>query len=88
MGYNRKGPPIEGFGYSKSFGKIHSENDVYRKAKGLLDPQKPFDIVNIRLNKSGDSRISKPCPCCSAFLETVGCRNVYFSTDDGFAKVV
>jgi len=88
MGMNRKGPPLEGFGYSQDFGKIHSENDVYRKAKGIIDYQKPFDILNIRLNKNGSLRMSKPCSCCSAFLDVVGCRNIYFSTNDGFAKVV
>jgi hypothetical protein len=88
MGFNRKGPPLEGFGYSKEFGKIHSENDVYRKTKGIIDHSKPFDIVNIRLNKRGQLRLSKPCSCCANFLRVVGCRHVYFSTNDGFAKVI
>jgi hypothetical protein len=88
MGFNRNGPPLDGFGYNKDFGKIHSENDVYRKAKGIIDPQKPFDIINIRLNKRGELRLSKPCNCCMNFLEIVGCRNIYFSTNNGFAKML
>lgn len=86
-GFNRPGRPLDGFGYPES-GKIHSENDAYRKARGILESQKPFDIINIRLSKSGDLRMSKPCSCCNSFLSVVGCRNVYFSTDSGFAKLV
>ena len=86
-GFNRSGPPLDGFGYNKKFGKIHSENDAYRKAKGLLDPQRPFDIVNIRLNKQGEMRLSKPCNCCHNFLSVVNCHSVYFSTKIGFAKI-
>lgn len=88
MGMNRKGPPPAGFGYNQEFGKIHSETDAYKKAKGIIDPSKPFEIVNIRLNKKGNLRMSKPCRCCSSFLDAVGCRSVYFSTNDGFAKVI
>lgn len=88
MGFNRKGPPLEGFGYSQEFGKIHSENDVYRKAKGIIDHSKAFDVVNIRLNKRDQLRLSKPCSCCSNFLGVVGCRHIYFSTNNGFAKVI
>ena len=86
-GFNRMGKPLEGFGYNKEFGKIHSENDAYRKAKGILDPQRSFDVVNIRLNKQGIMKLSKPCNCCHSFLSVVGCANVYFSTNIGFAKI-
>ncbi len=85
-GVNREGTPLEGFGYPE-FGKIHSENDAYRKAKGVLNNQKSFEVVNIRLNKQGETRLSKPCECCYAFLGVVGCRDVYFSTEEGFEKV-
>lgn len=87
-GFNRQGKPPAGFGYNPEFGKIHSETDAFRKAKGILDFNKPFDIVNIRLNKRGALRLSAPCSCCSLFLNVVGCRNIFFSTNDGFAKVV
>lgn len=86
-GFNRSGEPIPGFGYNKDFGKIHSETDAYRKAKGLLDTSKHFDVVNIRLNKASFFKLSKPCRCCYHFLSAVGCRNVYFSTEKGFKKM-
>lgn len=86
FGMNREGTPINGFGYPE-FGKIHSETDAYRKAKGLLDSQAPFDMVNIRLSKQGFLRLSKPCSCCHAFLSMVGCRSVFFTTDQKFGKI-
>ena len=68
--------------------KVHSETDAYRKAKGLLDSANTaFEIVNIRLNKAGDLRNSKPCECCQNFLGVVGAAKVWYSTATGFAKV-
>jgi hypothetical protein len=88
VGFNRSGSAVEGFGYGSEYPqKIHAENDVYRKARGILDFGKPFDVINIRLNKRGEVRISKPCECCLNFLSAVGCRNVYFSTEVGFARM-
>lgn len=86
-GMNRAGkPPVKG-GYNQAFGKIHSETDAYRKARGILDHDKPFEVVNIRLNKRNKLRISKPCKCCYNFLQQLNCKAVYFSTEVGFAKV-
>ena len=84
-GVNRPGPPPPR-GYNMEFGKIHSEIDAFRKAKGILDPNKPFEVVNLRLNKQNQLRMSKPCTCCSAFLQTLNCNSIYYSTDTGFKK--
>jgi hypothetical protein len=86
-GMNRAGPPPVGLGYNTEFGKIHSEIDAMRKAKGILDPNSPVDIVNIRLNKQSELRLSKPCRCCAGFLELLDVRYVHFSTDIGFARL-
>ena len=71
------------FYYDRS--KVHAEACAYKKAKGLLSNE-PFEIVNIRLSKSGDLRLSKPCICCVNFLTVVGATSVWFSTADGFLK--
>jgi tRNA(Arg) A34 adenosine deaminase TadA len=83
MGLNRLGDSLI-HGYPRR-SKIHSEVDVYRKVRGILVP-KPWDMVNIRLNKTSELRNSQPCTCCQQFIRAVGVRNVYFSTNDGFAK--
>ncbi len=86
FGYNRCGKPPHGFGYA-DFHKIHSETDAYRKAKGVLDKFKYFEMINIRIGKNNDLKISKPCKCCMNFLKTIKCSKVYFSTDKGFFKL-
>jgi hypothetical protein len=86
FGLNRAGPPP--IGYLK-YQKIHSEYIAWRKAKGLLNKNKTFDIINIRLNKKNDFRLSKPCICCNNFLKSVGCKNIYYSVEENnaFAKM-
>lgn len=80
-----KVPPMIQFGYSKTSG-WHAEVNAYRKAKGILE-NGPFEMINIRLNRQGHLRLSKPCPCCHMFLTELGCKAVYFSTEVGFAKL-
>lgn len=83
-GCNRRGPPLIGY---PSYGKIHSECDAYNKAKGLLIRNRPFEVLNIRLNKSGQLKMSKPCNCCYNFLFNAGCRRIWYSTELGFDKI-
>lgn len=87
FGRNRPGKPYyDKFGYT-TLSKIHAEHDAYRKIKGLLNNSRTFDILNIRLNRQGKMRLSKPCSCCAIFLKFMGCKNVIFSTDCGFARI-
>ena len=84
-GINRRGNPLTEYGYP-GYGKIHSENDAYRKSKGLLGSGK-WEAVNIRLSKKGLLRMSLPCPCCVSYLKEFGCTAVTATTDHGFVKV-
>jgi hypothetical protein len=95
-GYNRseKEPP-KTFGYHDRFGGndwyipgTHSEVDAYRKAKGLMNKNKPFEIINIRLNRQGEIRLSAPCKCCHQLLQEFGCKTFYYTTDVGMSKIV
>lgn len=83
---NRTGPPLTHRGYPPS-GKQHAEPLAWFKARGLLTSHRSIEAVNIRLNRQGELRLSKPCACCYSFLHSVGCRTVWFSTDAGFAKI-
>jgi hypothetical protein len=83
-GTNCSGPPL--IGYEK-WQKIHSESRAYFKARGLLDKNRHFDVVNIRFNKSGKMLLSKPCKCCISFLKFLGCHAIWFSTEAGFARL-
>ncbi|MFA5132666.1 MAG: hypothetical protein WC444_05090 [Candidatus Paceibacterota bacterium] len=86
VGYNRSADPLIYHGYPK-YGKIHSETDAYRKAKGILNQNKTWEVLNVRMSKKGILKNSKPCPCCSAYLRELGCRDVWFTTGNGIAKM-
>jgi hypothetical protein len=88
-GTNRSGPPLKMFGYQEHQ-MIHSENQAYKRAKGLLDKTDTFQVVNIRLNSKGEVKNSKPCQCCINFLNGLGCNSIWFSTTgtETFSKIL
>lgn len=77
--------------YSKFYtrnSKTHAEASAYKKAKGLLDPSSSFEVVNIRLNRTGELRNSAPCSGCYSLLQVMGASKVWFTTREGiFDKV-
>ena len=82
-GTNAAGKDIYSHFYAET-ALIHSECAAFKRAKGLLDRSKPFDMVNIRLNRQDELRNSKPCKCCSAFLSLFNCNKVYFTNGNDF----
>ena len=60
--------------------KMHAELHAYHKANVTT----PFEIINIRLNKSGGLRLSKPCYPCFKLLTTLGCRRFWYTDESGF----
>ena len=88
FGTNRCSYPLTNFGYSK-YTKMHSETDVYFKAKGIMEKNKPFSVVNIRLTKTSRVAMSQPCSCCVNFLSRMGCKDVWFTTNvNNFACII
>ena len=68
--------------------KLHSEIAAFKKAKGILIKNEPFEIVNIRLNKNKELRLSKPCICCFRIMQELGCSKFYYSCNFGFLKLI
>lgn len=66
---------------------VHAEVVCFRKARGLLDTRKPWEMVNIRLTRHNEIALAKPCPCCYGFLKAVGVSRVWFTTYEGFASL-
>ena len=86
-GTNRASSALTQLGYA-GHTKMHSEVDCYFKAKGILDKDSSFEIVNIRLTRTNRIANSTPCRCCSAFLKSVGCKRIWFTTSiDNFACI-
>lgn len=81
-GCNRRSEPLQHLGY-QPYMKIHSETDAYFKARGLLDKNRSFDVINIRLTKTNKVVRSDPCKCCYAFLRKAGARKIFFTTNLG-----
>lgn len=86
VGTNKAATPL---GQYPKTSKIHSEPDAYFNSIYKLDKTKTFDLVNIRLSKTNEFKISAPCKCCYSFMEKLNCRNVYFTVEGNlnFAKI-
>jgi len=72
-------PVAKRFGHR--FENIHSEIDACTRF--AIDYSKVY-LVNIRLNKWGEIKMSKPCICCTGWLTTLGVKKVIYSTESGF----
>src|SRR5690606_38750264 len=69
VGLNKQETPPLHYGYHDKVSepKIHSELDAYRKLrKRVRINQTDWELVNVRLNRSGEIKISKPCRVCEA----------------------
>ena len=77
--------PVRGY---PSNAKIHSEVCAIRRA-GLNSKKNNvgFSVVNIRINRFGAFRRSKPCSCCEFYLRLFGCREVWYTTYSGFERM-
>lgn len=90
MGLNRRHEPPRKLGYhnhkDKTFRpKWHSELDAlhkYRLAPGS------FEIINVRLNKAGETRLAVPCSTCRNILDVLRCGRAYFTTESGWGVLL
>ena len=79
-GMNKPGnPPVQ----YKYFSAVHSEIDALNKARGIINFNTGFEIINIRLNRTGMLRLSAPCETCNSTILRHGCTHVYFSKNSG-----
>lgn len=69
-------------GYSPH-SRLHSELVAYKRAKGLIGKKK-FDMINVRFSKRGEWRMAKPCEVCWGWLQEVGCKKVWWTTEGGW----
>lgn len=89
FGVNKKQIPPKHFGYHQHsdptfLPKFHSELDALKKSK-IKDN---FNVINIRLNKQGQTRNSMPCKNCRILLRNFGCKKVYFTTEIGWGTLL
>ena len=85
-GFNRStNPPIH-YGYPER-SKLHSEIQAWIHARGLINGSK-FEILNVRLNRTCQIRISKPCVYCFDLLSALGCKAFYYTTNEGTIECI
>jgi len=63
------------------FGEMHSELDAFRKVPKKFRNKKLI-LVNVRFNRFGEFRNSKPCPVCSKWCSEIF-HKIYYTTNDG-----
>jgi tRNA(Arg) A34 adenosine deaminase TadA len=66
----------------------HSEVHAIDRLNALLRNRreiiyKDFTLVNIRLNNKNEIRDSFPCNSCRNYVEHLGFKNIYYSSEDG-----
>ena len=76
-------PKAKEYGYM--FDEMHSELDALRKIpKQLLG--KKLSLVNVRFNKHGMMRMSKPCSTCQSWCKEIF-HEIFYTTDDGIRQL-
>jgi len=58
---------------------VHAEVDAIFNAR---TPLKNMNIFVLRINKSFDFRLAKPCKYCELYLNHIGIRKIYYSINE------
>lgn len=69
------------YAYHENF-TTHSELHAIKKVRKKIDLT-GSSIFNLRINKHGEIRMSKPCPSCEIVLARYGFKKAFYSTDCG-----
>lgn len=65
--------------YMKWSGSLHAEQDAVLNAFTDL---KGLEMLVVRIGKSGDFRLAKPCEHCMKYLNKIGLKRVYYTIDN------
>ncbi len=83
-GVNRCVEPSRYYGYHANNSSLtfrpkwHAELDAIHRCNFNL---RGCEVVNVRLNRSGEIRISFPCKICRTMIRVLNCKKVYYTTD-------
>lgn len=76
-------PKAKEIGYR--YEEMHSELDAYTKIPRLYKGEKLI-LVNVRFNKNGHLRMSKPCELCAPWCCEIF-HNIFYTTNDGLVEL-
>ena len=83
MNYFKTHPMAGKIGYR--FGEMHSELDAFRKLNSEQKAKK-LHLINIRFNRFGELRMSKPCEKCLPWCIEVF-HTIHYTTDSGIQRL-
>lgn len=83
-GFNHpyKTHPI-GYKYLHRYHSLHSEVHAIVSYKGKVSDFKRLSILNIRLDRDGIVKMSRPCCNCLPLLLNLGFKQIFFTNKDG-----
>ena len=64
---------------------IHAEINCLSKAKYLSIDWGKANLFICRILKNGKRDMARPCPACMNYIKTLGIKNIYYTTDCGWA---
>lgn len=70
---------------SNAYNTLHAEVACLLKVKDLDIDWGKASIFVYRIKKDGNSGLAKPCPGCGAYIKSLGIRNIFYSTNNGWA---
>lgn len=70
---------------SEAHNTLHAEVSCLTKAKDLDIDWGRANLFIYRIKKDGSSGLAKPCKGCQALIKSMGIKNVYYSTENGWA---
>lgn len=65
--------------------KLHAEISCINSIKDLDVNFSKVKLYIYRIRKDQDYGLSRPCPSCMAAIKDMGIRDIYYTTNDGFA---
>ena len=69
--------------YGMRFLCIHSELHAITNFPYRINTIGNYDLVNVRIRKTGEVCISKPCIFCQKLISDLGITTIFYSTNEG-----
>ena len=64
---------------------IHAEIQALNKIKYLDIDFSKVEVYVYRSYKNGGTAMARPCASCMEFIKSLGIKNIYYTTPDGYA---
>lgn len=82
--YNR----LRGFDVERWQSTLHAEMSCLSKVRQLDIDFSKANLFVYREYKNGGTAMARPCPACMAMIKSLGIKNIYYTTPDGYSSEV